>query len=196
MDERAIAAAAGPATCGRPAPARASQRRWREDVRPAAAADFNQTAVEAGEAFGGERVIVRVRTRIHPEMGSGRPEEVIAALADAWGTDMERIETVRERLVLTDDLEGLMSYAGSQHVPDLLIAVAVGAIVLRVVGIQEPHPSRVNNRCHNRLVYGPDPRAGAVRVVDGRRIHRRGRELIDEATNVAGSSLGKGGRPE
>jgi hypothetical protein len=66
------------------------------------------TAVEPGE--GGEsrdeQVVVRVRTRIHPELGSGRPEEVIGALAEALGAPLEATETIRERLVLTDDLEG------------------------------------------------------------------------------------------
>jgi hypothetical protein len=66
------------------------------------------TAVEADEtdAAGDERVVVRVRTRIHPELGSGRPEEVVAALADALGAPLEATETIRERLVLSDDLEG------------------------------------------------------------------------------------------
>jgi hypothetical protein len=63
------------------------------------------TAVEAGEA-GNEQVVVRVRTRIHPELGSGRPEEVVAALAEALGAPLEATETIRERLVLSDDLEG------------------------------------------------------------------------------------------
>ena len=50
-------------------------------------------------------VVVRLRARIHPELGSGRPEEVLAALADELGAPLEPIETVRERLVLADDLE-------------------------------------------------------------------------------------------
>jgi hypothetical protein len=59
---------------------------------------------ESGEARD-ERVVVRVRTRIHPELGSGRPEEVVAALADALGAPLEASEMIRERLVLSDDLE-------------------------------------------------------------------------------------------
>ena len=59
-----------------------------------------ETAVEE------ERVVVRIRTRIHPELGSGRPEEVIAALSDELGTALDAVETVRERLVLLDELEG------------------------------------------------------------------------------------------
>ena len=52
-----------------------------------------------------EPLIVRLRTRIHPELGSGRPEEVLAALADEVGVALEPAETVRERLVLADELE-------------------------------------------------------------------------------------------
>jgi hypothetical protein len=65
-----------------------------------------QPSVEASETGGGERLVVRVRTRIHPELGSGRPEEVVAALAEALGAPLEATETLRERLVLSDDLEG------------------------------------------------------------------------------------------
>ena len=49
---------------------------------------------------------VHVRTRIHPELGSGRPDEVIAALADEAGAVLVTAETVRERLLLADDVEG------------------------------------------------------------------------------------------
>jgi hypothetical protein len=65
-----------------------------------------ETAVEAGQATTEERVVVRIRTRIHPELGSGRPEEVIAALSDELGTALEPVETLRERLLLLEDLEG------------------------------------------------------------------------------------------
>ena len=53
----------------------------------------------------GEGLIVRLRTRIHPELGSGRPEEALAALTDELGVPLEALATVRERLVLTEDLE-------------------------------------------------------------------------------------------
>jgi len=52
-----------------------------------------------------QRVLARLRTRIHPELGSGRPEEVLAALSDELGIVLEATETVRERLVLADELE-------------------------------------------------------------------------------------------
>lgn len=52
-----------------------------------------------------ERLVLRLRTRIHPELGSGRPEEVLAALSDELGVALEAAETTRERLVLADELE-------------------------------------------------------------------------------------------
>lgn len=51
------------------------------------------------------RAIVRVRTRIDAELGSGRPEEVIAALTEAAGCSLEIETIVRERLLLADDPE-------------------------------------------------------------------------------------------
>jgi len=44
-----------------------------------------------------------IRTRIHPELGSGRPEEVVAALGDRLGQVLGIGAIVRERLVLADD---------------------------------------------------------------------------------------------
>lgn len=48
---------------------------------------------------------VFVRTRFHPELGSGRPEAVIQALGDRLGTGLEVASIVRERLVLKQDLD-------------------------------------------------------------------------------------------
>ncbi len=59
-----------------------------------------ETAVEE------ERVVVRIRTRIHPELGSGRPEEVMAALSDELGQALDLVETSRDGLLLLEDLEG------------------------------------------------------------------------------------------
>jgi hypothetical protein len=44
-----------------------------------------------------------VRTRIHPELGTGRPEEVVAALGDRLGRALEARTVVRERLILAED---------------------------------------------------------------------------------------------
>ena len=60
---------------------------------------------DSAEGRGNKPVVVRLRTRIHPELGSGRPEEVLAALADELGVPLQAAETVRERLVLADELE-------------------------------------------------------------------------------------------
>lgn len=56
------------------------------------------------EVRDGPPVTVTARTRIHPEIGTGRPEEVLAALGDRAGSAIEIAGIVRERLVLTEDL--------------------------------------------------------------------------------------------
>lgn len=52
----------------------------------------------------GPPVVLAVRTRLHPELGTGRPEEVVAALASTVGAPLEVASIVRERLILADDL--------------------------------------------------------------------------------------------
>jgi radical SAM-linked protein len=59
-------------------------------------------SIEVGE---GPPPVLRVRTRFDPQLGNGRPEEVVAALADEVGQDLVIDEIVRERLILTDDPE-------------------------------------------------------------------------------------------
>jgi radical SAM-linked protein len=44
------------------------------------------------------------RTRFHPELGTGRPEEVVAALAERAGMALEIASVVRDRLILVEDL--------------------------------------------------------------------------------------------
>jgi radical SAM-linked protein len=46
---------------------------------------------------------LRIRTRIHPELGSGRPEEVVAALGDQLGRALAPVAVVRERVLLAVD---------------------------------------------------------------------------------------------
>jgi radical SAM-linked protein len=53
----------------------------------------------------GPPVVITTRTRLHPELGTGRPEEVLAALGDRLGTALEATAIVRERLLLVDDLD-------------------------------------------------------------------------------------------
>ena len=45
------------------------------------------------------------RTRFHPELGTGRPEEVVAAVAERAGVALSIGAIVRERLLLADDLD-------------------------------------------------------------------------------------------
>jgi radical SAM-linked protein len=56
------------------------------------------------EAGGAEDAGVKMRTRIHPELGTGRPDEVVAALADEVGRPLPIVSTVRRRLLLVDEL--------------------------------------------------------------------------------------------
>jgi radical SAM-linked protein len=65
------------------------------DLRPL----LIDVAVEVGPP-----VALTTRTRFHPELGTGRPEEVLAAIGDRLGEILEARTIVRERLVLVDDL--------------------------------------------------------------------------------------------
>jgi hypothetical protein len=70
----------------------------RYDLRPL----FDAVAIEADPASGG--VTVRIRTRFAPELGAGRPEEVVGALGDAAGRPITPGPIVRNRLLLSEDL--------------------------------------------------------------------------------------------
>lgn len=52
----------------------------------------------------GRLVTMLTRTRFHPELGTGRPEEVVAALGDRLGASLQATSIVRDRLILVDDL--------------------------------------------------------------------------------------------
>jgi hypothetical protein len=47
--------------------------------------------------------VLRIRARIHPELGTGRPEEVVAALSELLGCPLAIASMTRERLILADD---------------------------------------------------------------------------------------------
>jgi hypothetical protein len=49
-------------------------------------------------------IVLRLRTRIHPELGAGRPEEVIAALAESADMELDINAMTRLRLLLGDDV--------------------------------------------------------------------------------------------
>ena len=65
--------------------------------------DLRPLLADVVDRGAGPPVALRVRGRIHPELGVGRPEEVIAALGDALGRALEVRGIVRERLILADD---------------------------------------------------------------------------------------------
>jgi hypothetical protein len=48
-------------------------------------------------------VVLRARTRFHPEHGTGRPEEVVAAIGESVGVAIEIAALSRIRLLLADD---------------------------------------------------------------------------------------------
>jgi Uncharacterized protein conserved in bacteria (DUF2344) len=74
-----------------------SERRY--DLRPLVLSlALEADGLDAGPAR------LAIRTLIHPELGSGRPEEIIAALGDGAGLPLEAVRIVRTRLVLVDDL--------------------------------------------------------------------------------------------
>jgi radical SAM-linked protein len=54
---------------------------------------------------GGGPVALRVRTRFDPERGAGRPDEVVAALAELAGAELSIATIVRERVVLSSESE-------------------------------------------------------------------------------------------
>lgn len=65
------------------------------DLRPL----LISVAVDAGPP-----PIVRTRTRFDPELGTGRPEEVLGAVAERLGAALDARSIVRERLLLDEDL--------------------------------------------------------------------------------------------
>jgi Uncharacterized protein conserved in bacteria (DUF2344) len=56
--------------------------------------------IRLAEATDARPIALLIRTRFRPELGSGRPEEVVAALGEECGTALVVARTVRERLIL------------------------------------------------------------------------------------------------
>lgn len=67
--------------------------------------DLRPLIVALRVAAAGPPPVLIARTRIHPERGTGRPEEVVAAIADRLGRDLPIGAIVRERLLLADELD-------------------------------------------------------------------------------------------
>jgi radical SAM-linked protein len=84
----------------------AAERLPRERTRGGGTVTYNlRPLLIALDVEPGPPPVVRTRTRFHPELGTGRPEEVLAALGDHLGRPLEAAAIVRERLVLADDLD-------------------------------------------------------------------------------------------
>jgi hypothetical protein len=67
--------------------------------------DLRPLLLDVCVAKAGPPVVLRARTRIHASLGSGRPEEVVAALGEAVGIPLVTRSVVRERVLLRDELE-------------------------------------------------------------------------------------------
>ena len=66
--------------------------------------DLRPLLLDVAVAEPGPPTVLDIRVRIHPSLGSGRPEEVVAALAEVVGRPLTPTSMVRERLILTEDL--------------------------------------------------------------------------------------------
>jgi hypothetical protein len=67
--------------------------------------DTENRETDSSAAGSADRVIVRVRTRFDPELGAGRPEEVVAAMAESAGLALGIASLVRLRLVIAGSAE-------------------------------------------------------------------------------------------
>jgi radical SAM-linked protein len=65
--------------------------------------DLRPLLVDVRVVDPGPPVRVRARTRFDPALGTGRPEEVVASLADRCGRALEVVSIVREQLILAGD---------------------------------------------------------------------------------------------
>jgi Uncharacterized protein conserved in bacteria (DUF2344) len=66
--------------------------------------DLRPLLVDVAVVEPGPPLLLRTRTRFHPVLGTGRPDEVVAALGEAVGTDVVVGSVVRERLILADEV--------------------------------------------------------------------------------------------
>jgi hypothetical protein len=66
--------------------------------------DLRPLLIDVAVASPGPPPVIRARTRFHAALGTGRPEEVVAALGDAAGRVLEILAMVRERLILAGEL--------------------------------------------------------------------------------------------
>jgi hypothetical protein len=66
--------------------------------------DLRPLLLDLCVATAGPPVVLRARTRIHASLGSGRPEEVVAALGQTLGIPIVARSVVRERVLLGEEI--------------------------------------------------------------------------------------------
>jgi hypothetical protein len=74
--------------------------RVRQKGDTAVSYDLRPLLIDLAVVREGSPLTLRVRTRIHPELGTGRPEEVVAALGERLGRELVVRSVIREGLVL------------------------------------------------------------------------------------------------
>jgi hypothetical protein len=67
--------------------------------------DLRPLLADVGVADPGPPIVLRARTRFDPALGTGRPDEVIAALGDEAGATLVVASIVRERVLLANELD-------------------------------------------------------------------------------------------
>jgi radical SAM-linked protein len=67
--------------------------------------DLRPLLADVGVVSDGPPVLLRVRTRFDPVLGTGRPEEVVAALGDVVGSPLVVASLVREGVILGDEVD-------------------------------------------------------------------------------------------
>lgn len=66
--------------------------------------DLRPLLIDVRVIESGPPPVIATRTRFHPELGTGRPEEVVAALEALAGVALPIASIERERLILAEDL--------------------------------------------------------------------------------------------
>jgi Uncharacterized protein conserved in bacteria (DUF2344) len=66
--------------------------------------DLRPLLADVGASDSGESTVLKIRTRFSPERGVGRPEDVLATIAEAAGVPLTARQTSRVRLWLASDL--------------------------------------------------------------------------------------------
>lgn len=84
--------------------AAATLPRERDKGGATVAYDLRPLLVDVAVVDAGPPPVVRARTRFHATLGTGRPDEVVAAIGDRLGGPVAATAIIRERLVLADEL--------------------------------------------------------------------------------------------